>query len=69
MVRTHFENGRNAFPDEANRGMSLRDYFAAHAMQGMLASCMGWTDAEQERMARTSYMMADKMLIERESDE
>jgi hypothetical protein len=58
-----------AFPNEYNYGISKRDYFAAHAMQGMLASCMGWTDAEQERMARTSYMMADKMLIERESDE
>jgi len=58
-----------AFPNEYNYGISKRDYFAAHAMQGMLASCMGWTDAEQERMARTSYMMADKMLIERESNE
>ena len=58
-----------AFPNEYNYGISKRDYFAAHAMQGMLASCMGWTDAEQERMARTSYKMADQMLIERESDE
>ena len=69
MARTHFENGRNAFPDEANRGMTLRDYFAAKAMQGMLAACTGWSDAYQERMAKTSYMMADQMLKERESDE
>ena len=58
-----------AFPNEYNYGISKRDYFAAHAMQGMLAACMGWTDAEQERLARTSYKMADQMLIERESDE
>ena len=49
-----------------NMGMSLRDYFAAHAMQGMLAACTGWSDAYQERMAKTSYMMADQMLIERQ---
>jgi hypothetical protein len=47
-------------------GMSLRDYFAAQAMQGMLAACTGWSDAYQERMAKTSYMMADQMLIERQ---
>jgi hypothetical protein len=58
-----------AFPNEYNYGISKRDYFAAHAMQGMLASCMGWSDAEQERLAKTSYKMADQMLIERESDE
>jgi hypothetical protein len=58
-----------AFPNEYNYGISKRDYFAAHAMQGMLASCMGWTDAEQERLARTSYKMADQMLKEREADD
>ena len=47
-------------------GMSLRDYFAAKAMQGMLAACTGWSDAYQERMAMTSYKMADQMLIERQ---
>ena len=48
-------------------GMTLRDYFAAHAMQGMLAACTGWSDAYQERMAKTSYIMADQMLKEREA--
>jgi hypothetical protein len=32
----------------------------------MLAACTGWSDAYQERMAKTSYMMADQMLKERE---
>ena len=45
-----------------NMGISQRDYFAAKAMQGMLAACTGWSDAEQERLARTSYKMADHML-------
>ena len=66
MVVFH-EAGGGAFPSDKSFGMTLRDYFAAQAMQGMLAACMGWTDAEQERMARTSYMLADRMLIERES--
>ena len=52
-----------------NMGMSLRDYFAAKAMQGMLSACTGWSDAYQERMAMTSYKMADEMLKARESDE
>jgi len=52
-----------------NMGMTLRDYFAAQAMQGMLAACTGWSDAYQERMAMTSYKMADEMLKRRESNE
>ena len=58
-----------AFPNEYNYGISKRDYFAAHAMQGMLAACVGWSEQEQKRLAKCSYMMADQMLIERESDE
>jgi hypothetical protein len=58
-----------AFPNEHNYGISKRDYFAAHAMQGMLAACTGWSEQEQKRLAKCSYMMADQMLIERESDE
>lgn len=47
-------------------GMTLRDYFAAKAMQGMLASCTGWSEAQQERLAKCSYSMADEMLKARE---
>jgi hypothetical protein len=50
-----------------NMGMSLRDYFAAKAMQGMLAACTGWSDADQDRLASTSYRMADAMLKAREA--
>ena len=54
------------------RGMSLRDYFAAKAMQGCLASCpagIGWHDPEGlplKEWAKTSYRMADAMLKARE---
>ena len=47
-------------------GMSLRDYFAAKAMQGMLSACTGWSEAGIERLAKCSYMTADAMLIERQ---
>jgi hypothetical protein len=56
-------------PNDANvnqqEGMTLRDYFAAKAMQAMLSSpnCpMSWTD---EMLAKQAYMTADTMLKER----
>ena len=45
-----------------SQGMTLRDYFAAKAMQGMLAACTGWSEAQQERLAKCSYAMADEMM-------
>ena len=50
-----------------NEGMTLRDYFAAKAMQGMLSACTGWSEAGIERLAKCSYMTADEMLKEREA--
>lgn len=51
-------------------GMTLRDYFAAQAMQGLLAA--GWCanlrndhygeNAGNSTVARDAYMMADAML-------
>jgi hypothetical protein len=55
-----------AFPDQYKDGMTLRDYFAAKAMQGMLAACTGWSGADQDRLASTSYRMADEMMKARE---
>jgi hypothetical protein len=49
-----------------SEGVTLRDYFAAKAMQGMLAACTGWSEAYQERLAKCSYSMADEMLKARE---
>ena len=45
-----------------NIGISQRDYFAAKAMQGMLAACTGWSEAGIERLAKCSYSTADAML-------
>ena len=56
------EEIKYAFPDEGNFGMLLRDYFAAKAMQGMLAACTGWSEAGIERLAKCSYMTADAMM-------
>lgn len=46
-----------------DEGMTLRDYFAAKAMQGLLADpncCLG-----TDKIAETSYILADAMLKER----
>ena len=63
--------GGPAFPfsgDHAFSGMTLRDYFAAKAMQGLLSS--GWCGQERElspasgcrEVAQDAYLMADAML-------
>ena len=62
------ENGGPAFPVtidigsgvEFYKGMTLRDYFAAKAMQGLLDAAM----AECE-IAKAAYEMADAMLAAR----
>lgn len=63
------ENGGSAFPHEfggtyqnlKREGMTLRDYFAAKAMQGML----GGGYATWQDIATDAYAMADAMLLER----
>jgi hypothetical protein len=47
-----------AFPSGMDRGMTLRDYFAAMAMQGVCAR-VNW---EPKATAETAYKMADAML-------
>lgn len=69
------ENGGPAFPEQGSRGkaasgegMSLRDYFAAKAMQGMYASdTPEWflPDGQEYRRAEAAYRLADAMLKER----
>jgi len=51
-------------------GMTLRDYFAAKAMQGLITSASlsrteSWYD--EERVAESAYKMADAMLKARAS--
>ena len=45
------------------KGMTLRDYFAAKAMQGLLSSDV---NAPLEVFAKQSYKVADAMLVARE---
>ena len=57
------DDGSRAFPISADeffdRGMFLRDYFAAAALTGLLAS------AESGDFARRAYAIADDMLAVR----
>jgi hypothetical protein len=51
-----------------NEGMTLRDYFAAKAMQGMLASADSWINKDEvEDFATICYALADGMLKAREA--
>ncbi len=65
-------NNQPAFPVQSvyiedqetnSRGMTLRDYFAAKAMQGLLSSDV---NAPLEIFAKQSYKVADAMLVARE---
>lgn len=58
--------------DRGDIGMTLRDYFAAKAMQGELASQTNKefyddSDADAEGLANWAYEMADAMLAAREA--
>ena len=57
---------RNAGP--ASGGMTLRDYFAAAAMQGLCAN-QSVGDCTAERIADVAYYAADAMLAARERKE
>jgi hypothetical protein len=46
-------------------GMLLRDYFAAKALQGLVAGADPSDEWEEPRIARWCYEMADAMLKER----
>lgn len=66
------DNGGPAFPGlhpskecrYNEEGMTLRDYFAAKAMQGMLSDSA--FDSTEERIAYFAYRAADAMLKARE---
>ena len=57
------ETGGPAFPVpgdamDGEEGLTMRDYFAAKAMQGLLEE-FGWND---DSLAKHSYEVADSML-------
>jgi|JFJP01.1.fsa_nt_gi hypothetical protein len=59
-----------AFPLDANtcldeyKGMTLRDYFAAKAMNGM--NILAWNIHNYDELVKRSYQIADEMLKQRE---
>ena len=61
------DTGGPAFPhdhaSDGHNGMTMRDYFAAKAMQGRLADSD--VDATWNDRAADAYHMADAMLAER----
>jgi len=52
-------------------GMTLRDYFAAAAIQGMLSERSAFTEQARaaEKMEDMAYYVADAMLAEREKSQ
>ena len=50
-----------------DKGMTLRDYFAAKAMQGLLAADTGFT-MYSAQIAEISYKQADAMMKAREQN-
>jgi hypothetical protein len=68
------KTGGPAFPivvgDQMTQGMSLRDYFAAKAMQGWLATYpndMAVQNVSPTNIADFAYEMADSMMKARET--
>ena len=60
---------QQAFPDDGHFGISIRDYFAVRAMQGMLSNSELTTAINShDQFAELSYRMADAMLRAREYD-
>jgi len=53
-------------PSQSDAGMTLRDYFAAKAMQSMLAHPNSKEIASPQVYAGAAYQMADAMLKARE---
>ena len=65
------KDGGPAFPSHGTmgevceHGMSLRDYFAAAALQGLLANTSG---TEVFDRVQSAYYLADSMIAEREKE-
>ena len=61
------KTGGPAFPDQYKNGMTLRDYFAAKAMQGFMANKANPMHYQPEEDGRWAYLIADAMLKAREA--
>lgn len=60
----------NAFPTsvESKKGMTLRDYFANSAMQGLISNFKGDVSDNYEIISTVSYKIADEMLKQRKNE-
>jgi hypothetical protein len=67
---TEINNGGWAFPGVGQgvywEGMTLRDYFAAAALQGMVASTVSSAVFPISIIAEMAYQYADAMLAQRD---
>jgi hypothetical protein len=52
--------------DDPNQGMDLRDYFAAKALQGLIAQKITPQIVDATQLANDAYMIADEMMEARE---
>jgi len=59
-----YGDGKQHFSWHPHGGMSLRDYFAAKVMQGLVVLCNQETTWEQD--AKRAYEIADEMLAARQ---
>jgi hypothetical protein len=63
FMNDDYENTIHAFPTEIYDGMTLRDYFAAKAMQAYMGEPdMKWSDSVYENAAKAAYLAADAMM-------
>ena len=68
-VRNHYDPETGGqWSEHVDPGMTLRDYFAAKAMQGLMGRAWGDMDADElfRTWANSAYTMADAMLKARE---
>ncbi len=66
-----FPSTQQYFPQDTNyeeaTGMTLRDYFAAKAMQGLVANDIDCSPEQVPHIVASAYIVADAMLKARES--
>ena len=62
----HNVQGEPMYSEDTQPGMTLRDYFAAQALNGLIAQSGGTAlSSDVEQGAKYAYMMADAMIAER----
>jgi hypothetical protein len=64
MMKEIYSTGGSAFPsaDYEYTGMTLRDYFAAKAMQAFIGKIESGKEDESTMIPDAAYLMADRML-------